>query len=342
MINQTKKYEDMSRRSEESRKKTENTKPEKNHNTSHITGGDQGPPSFNILLLSSLGRSGSSFLGELLATQAGVFYYFEPLRNIEARKQLQPDTVHQALQALFTCNVSGLVINAMQNSSPYFTLRNRYGKTCKRKCFHPKKLNEACRKEPIRLVKTIRMRVASLPPLLDDAASKLKVIHLVRDPRGSLISYQKLKWHALPEVSCNYINHDLRNGTNLLKQYPGRYMAVRYEDLCMDPEKMARMIFSFLGYHTLPPATVSFLERFTSRDNASKKFNIKRNSRRMLQQWRSVITQDQLVGIEKACGSTINNLGFHLFHDLHNARNLSLPLYVNSTQNNFFLYNVVD
>lgn len=36
------------------------------------------PQEANILLLSSVGRSGSSFLGELLSYQPSTIYFFEP------------------------------------------------------------------------------------------------------------------------------------------------------------------------------------------------------------------------------------------------------------------------
>ncbi|XP_071535422.1 carbohydrate sulfotransferase 5-like [Panulirus ornatus] len=297
------------------------------------------PPS-NVLLLSSIGRSGSSFLGSLLSSQPGSFYFFEPLHNLEKRKILTEENAVQGLRALFTCNIDGLILEALKRKSR-FTIRNQYIKTCKRKCFISNLLNSACRNKPIRVVKTIRMQVAWLLPLLEDPASNVKMIHLVRDPRASLISAWKEKWDITPEKSCSRISQDLQSGRNLNKLYPERYLTVRYEDLCGDPWGMARIIFSYLGYTDLPSSTISFLKTSITSNTSGSPYSIKRNSYLMKQNWRTIITQKQLTDIEQVCASTIQDIGFGLFHDLNTVKNLSVPLYLPSPPSKFFFYNKV-
>ncbi|CAL4137318.1 unnamed protein product, partial [Meganyctiphanes norvegica] len=119
-----------------------------------------------------------------------------------------------------------------------------------------KNLNAACRKQPIRVIKTIRTRVSWLPALLQDSSLNFKVIHLVRDPRASLISGWKRGWKTSAEKSCKDIGEDLINGQILKDTYPGRYLAVRYEDICAEPNIMAKIIYSFLGHTNLPPTVV--------------------------------------------------------------------------------------
>ena len=51
-------------------------------------------------------------------------------------------------------------------------------------CFLPKYLNSVCPLYPIKLIKTVRFRVAKVEALLNDPDMNLKVILLVRDPRG--------------------------------------------------------------------------------------------------------------------------------------------------------------
>lgn len=178
-------------------------------------------PTSNVLLLSSLGRSGSSFFGGLLSSLPGVFYFFEPLHYLEASHLLTEEATVRSLRALFTCNIDGLILEALQKLR-HFTIRHKYLKTCKKKCFNSHLLNSACRNESIRVVKTIRMQVTWLPPLLEDADSNLKVIHLVRDPRPMLLSTWRVGWNITQKMGCSMISHDLQTGRNLAALYPGR------------------------------------------------------------------------------------------------------------------------
>ncbi|XP_042242250.1 carbohydrate sulfotransferase 4-like isoform X2 [Homarus americanus] len=290
---------------------------------------------FNVLLLSSMGRSGSSFVGGLLRSQPGVFYFFEPLHRLGNSGLITPQTAIQELQGIFTCNISDVLLKGFRKE-PKFTIRHNYIHTCGKDCFKPKQLNQACRSEPIRVVKTIRTRLSWLLPLLNDSSSRVKVIHLVRDPRGALISAWKIKWTISSSVSCCDIRKDLYSGKDILQVFPNRYLAVRYEDLCSDPWGMARLIFNFLGYQTLPPSTVAFVKSYTSHGNPERTFGIKRNTHSMQQKWRGDITEAELKKIETTCNSTIIDIGFNLFHNLDAARNLSLPLYIDSKTNQFF------
>lgn len=72
--------------------------------------------------------------------------------------------------------------------------------------------------------------------LLDDPRYDVKVVHLVRDPRGSLYSMAKLHLHKLmPEYHCPLIYDDLVNGPKFMAEYPGRVISVTYEQFCLDP-----------------------------------------------------------------------------------------------------------
>ncbi|XP_042858624.1 carbohydrate sulfotransferase 3-like [Penaeus japonicus] len=297
------------------------------------------PP--NVLLLSSLGRSGSSFLGGLLNSQPGAFYIFEPLHRLKISHMLSDVTARESFMQIITCNLTGRILDALA-AEPDFAIRTPLAYSCDpskpyQPCFDAKRLKQACDKLPIKIMKTIRTRVAWLEPLLRDPKANLIVLHLVRDPRATVISATELEWDIQPLKQCKELVDDLNSGVELAKMLPGRYMALRYEDLCEDPYKMARIIFSFLGYESLPSSAIRFLEKSTAKSDGQS-YGIQRDTAKQQQKWRQEITEEQLRDIEGACASAIAAVGFNLFKDLETARNLSVPLYDVAKAGRFFPY----
>ncbi|XP_064089136.1 carbohydrate sulfotransferase 3-like [Macrobrachium nipponense] len=310
------------------------------HETLNETQNSEYSRSQNILLLSSMGRSGSSFLGGLLSSLPGVFYYFEPFYNFQQWGIHTQTLAVESLKELYLCNYTGPVFKAVRARGrksfrhPYFNSCHAGGP-----CFDPARLQRVCSREPIRLVKTIRTRVSWLPPLLQDPDLNLRVVHIVRDPRASVISNWKAGWNVSPKNLCNGLLNDLEHGPLLRKTIPNRYIAVRYEDLCADPETIAKTILQFLGYKILPPSIVRFLNRTTSKNDSLKDtYSLRRNSTEQQQKWRHYIHNKELTEIESSCSDAIRHLGFNLFGDIHITRNLSFPLFNDSSVNALFSY----
>ena len=63
-------------------------------------------------------------------------------------------------------------------------------------CFIPEFYSATCSLFPIRVIKTVRLRVSVVEDLLrdPDIGSNLKVVMLVRDPRGLMNSRATLTW----------------------------------------------------------------------------------------------------------------------------------------------------
>ncbi|KAK7070210.1 hypothetical protein SK128_018768 [Halocaridina rubra] len=298
----------------------------------------QTKPPPNILLIGSYGRSGTSFLGGLLKSIPGVFYYYEPLYNLEQWHMLTRPLAVQSLKDLFICNFTGPVFTAIKERGKNY-IRNKYMETCgsKSTCLESTRLSSACSSEPIRMIKTIRMRLSWLEPLLHDTKLDLRVIHILRDPRGAVISNWKAGWDIPAETLCGNLLEDLETAQDILKRFPNRYVAVRYEDICADAKRIANIVFHFLGYANLLPSANRFLTRMTS-EEAGDEYSLRRNTSQQLQQWRTKITEEELKKIETTCSKAINKLGFHLFRNINNTRNLSIPLYNQTSFNPLFGY----
>ncbi|KAF0310270.1 Carbohydrate sulfotransferase 3 [Amphibalanus amphitrite] len=109
-------------------------------------------------------------------------------------------------------------------------------------------LTSLCLSTSIRVIKTIRPRLAKVLPLLERTDLDARVIHLVRDPRAihnSLLT----KHHAWPQrrrnatLLCEDIRADLRASQSISSD---RWTGVRYEDLVERPAEEARRLFEFL------------------------------------------------------------------------------------------------
>ncbi|XP_076067711.1 uncharacterized protein LOC143040505 [Oratosquilla oratoria] len=174
-------------------------------------------PTPHILLLGSSGRVGSSFLGDLLSRLPGALYFFEPFHDLEKLGLLNEASTTGGIKSIMTCEMKAILLGGLN--------RIVKSKRCnfKSTCFGPETLNRDCKTYALRVVKSIRMRVAWLPALLEDKALDLRVIHLVRDPRAALISIWERNWNIPTDTTCSHYVNDLREGRLLEEKFPGSF-----------------------------------------------------------------------------------------------------------------------
>ncbi|KAK4315227.1 hypothetical protein Pmani_013533 [Petrolisthes manimaculis] len=252
-------------------------------------------PTTHVLLLSSMGRSGSSFLGEILSSVPSAFYYFEPLYQLS--HQLREDMVWRGLMGLFTCNMSTQFVHAAVDRQNVLS-HNKKLAHCNASCLKSGGLVKECRNNKVKVIKSIRTQVAWVAPLLK-ALPSLKVIHLVRDPRGTILSMSSLGWLEKEyniTTGCYNFTQDLLNSKTLTALYPDR-----------------------------------FLNEHTGDKNSRRPYDTHRHTSTMKEEWRAKITLEQLVLSEAICGGVITQLGYRLFNgSLKDTRNLSIPLFNNN------------
>ncbi|XP_043208991.1 uncharacterized protein LOC122374364 [Amphibalanus amphitrite] len=226
-----------------------------------------------VVVVSSAPRSGSSFLGQLMSSPHSALYFFEPFwfyKHLYNNKTAAPYNYEAAsdLHNLLTCNLDAL--------PPMFAERKHRGfiwrkpKVLKR---DPSRahLTSLCLSTSIRVIKTIRPRLAKVLPLLERTDLDVRVIHLVRDPRAihnSLLT----KHHAWPEwrrnasLLCEDIRADLRASQSISSD---RWTGVRYEDLVEKPAEEAKRLFEFLQL-PLAMETLDFIRTHARSHDAPK------------------------------------------------------------------------
>ncbi|XP_037792732.1 carbohydrate sulfotransferase 4-like [Penaeus monodon] len=290
-----------------------------------------------ILLLSSVGRSGSSLFGELLAQMPRTFYFFEPLMFYQKRtaEGVQPRTAFSILQKIYSCAWGpGDARWASFGADRSLARQNGRQPVCVSggderllQC-----LRNTCLQNTNIVVKVIRMRVAWLSDLLSDGGASVRVVHLVRDPRGSFLSLRRQDMRQKnPKEWCPAILQDVKL-VNLTKQrFPDSFTSIKYEDFCRDPEGVATNLWRFVSgdaQAALPPSWQNYLKVHTdpAQSRPRKKFGTRRNTRRQTQAWRREISHTLLREVEKACGEVIDILGHRRFSSVREARNISIPL----------------
>ena len=143
----------------------------------------------NILIVTSW-RSGSSFLGELLNQFPGTFYYFEPL-HYYSQKMIQEEFLETLFRCQFGDSNHGFLEHVKKNSFLLSDRNKRLWDSCKlfpelerlEACFSEDYLNRVCPRFPLRLIKTVRLRVQKTRKLLENLPNT-KILVLVRDPRA--------------------------------------------------------------------------------------------------------------------------------------------------------------
>ena len=86
-----------------------------------------------------------------------------------------------------------------------------------------------------------------------DITKDIKIIHLLRDPRGRLNSllryHESLRIHHLTQdtvsTACDRQMKDVTIRKQLEKQFPEMFMEIHYEDIASDPVTMTNRIYQF-------------------------------------------------------------------------------------------------
>jgi len=312
------------------------------------------------ILIATTWRSGSTFLGDLLNHYKGTFYYFEPLHYYgSTQNELKVQNETTFLKSLFTCkfnseNIGFLHHVSKENNKFLFKNHNfRLWNSCKSAlpndimCLMPDYLNHVCPRFPIKLIKTVRLRVKNVEELIQDSSMDLKVIFLVRDPRGvynsrssgAISGWCNQDVCANPVVGCQDLNSDIKAAFDLETRYPGSVRLVRYEDLSMFPEDTSMDMLDFLD---LPytKGIAEYIETHTSREKLkviknkkTKKIEQKknpygtaRNSTATAFAWREQLGLEKTKAIQEACLEPMEKLGYKMLLNEEDLRSQDLPI----------------
>ncbi|KAL2087066.1 hypothetical protein ACEWY4_018125 [Coilia grayii] len=358
-----------------------------NHSISHQHHPEEHPYTFNssgkkqhILILAAT-RSGSSFFGQLFNHHPDVFYLYEPLNQIQmalqstqANRRMILGASRDLLRGLFLCDLHLLeayITPAPENHITDHLKRRGASKAlctppvcdsfaphlvnvteaeCEQKCgsLNLTLASQACQQRGSVVIKTVRVpEVSDVKDLLEDPRLNLKVIQLVRDPRGVLASRMLAFPENYPLMRLWKMKHQKPEGLNLT-QVPvcedflssvttalsqpawlrGRYMLVRYEDVASNTLQKVQEIFETLAL-PVDEDIMDWIDKNTKGKydwSPMDAFSTKRDSATNSENWRLKLSFGMVEYLQTFCKTTLNQLGYKIVNSSTELKNVSLSL----------------
>ena len=177
-----------------------------------------------------------------------------------------------------------------------------------------------CSKSLVRMVKTIRISMDSTDLMLDTLPN-LKIVHLIRDPRGVLRSRKengylnRIKSVKFAAINlCNRMEGDIKAMELLSKKYPGRIKRFLYEDIAANAEQAAKDLYSFLGLNFPPNMHKWILDHTSARTRNGNYGTIRMNSSIPANLWKTKLPFRTIKTIDDACEEVYKLLGYQSYN----------------------------
>ena len=290
--------------------------------------------STNVILLTYM-RSGSTLLGEVFKSSPDVFYFYEPFRVLE--KRLSNSTSYRNLEILktkdftrhllklmkelFDCNLAASFI-PISNPDWFKTGNLRalvYMSSFSqnlREIMNSKELLDAeiakCRAAKLRVIKTIR--VNGFESIWDEVQSgaNIKVIHLIRDPRGvqnSRLRLAEAKNLLGPRSVCDEPMKSIHFKQLHELDTRGRYYEIIFDHFAVSPVPKLKEMFSFLGMDLSQEVEHLVRNLTESRNKVIGGYNAReRNAILVAKGWEKELKKQDRISIEndKTCKQLID------------------------------------
>ncbi|KAJ8316428.1 hypothetical protein KUTeg_006442 [Tegillarca granosa] len=301
----------------------------------------------HIIILTYM-RSGSTFIGDVLQEDPGVFYLFEPLRILQFMMRDNESIVYlngnlrnysnfldlasDTLQDLSLCNLNNIGKPFWDDGFILKSKKAREFETCVKKeknnvprlkamevCAN--NLSTVCRNSNNIISKIIRIPMYILEPLMKKFP-KMKIIHLLRDPRATIGSQSRFRVirsgeHFEDDVTkfCSRVYEDLVIAKSFKQRYPGRILQIVYEDLAKNPIEVTKILYKFSNLH-FTDKIKQFVENVTSASEIQKAektdcgytCTLKSNSTAQAQKWRLTLPFGMVNQIDRLCRPLLREL----------------------------------
>ncbi|XP_050719845.1 carbohydrate sulfotransferase 4-like isoform X2 [Eriocheir sinensis] len=277
------------------------------------------------VVIATTWRSGSTFLEELLTSHPAVYNHYEPLMQFglkQIRDGEEAIRAQRLIHDLLSCRYQGQedYIRTAREIRELLTRNKQVWKVCSADdlgdalCFNDTFLTQACLLFPWSAMKLVRLRLRLLRPVLMDSTLNVRVIYLVRDPRGVINSRtDTVQWCKTsdcidPHYLCRDMEDDLKAARDLQKSFPGRVYILRYEDMSLNPANKTRELLNFLDFD-FDPHMEEFLSSHTTK-NYDKPWSTSRDSKTRVTYWTSKLGHDKLRDVQTACSSVMAKFGY--------------------------------
>lgn len=190
---------------------------------------------------------------------------------------------------------------------------------------------QQCLQKKFRVTKTLRLTLEMARKLLN-TIPHLKVIQLFRDPRAVVFSHHQTKWSPIKLTSrhkitngaraiCERMVKDVQTSHKLLKEFPGRFKVIQYEDF-EHPLIAVQNIYDFVGM-PFEEEILEYIENTTETASmvSHEKGHMDGNHPFT---YREHMPWDAVTVISKYCKEAFDLLGYKTFYNERDFRDLSI------------------
>lgn len=272
---------------------------------------------FPVIL--SYWSSGASFFGEILHSLPDNYYNFEPLMHFGTRKIRNTSDVTLAfntLRKILQCNYIGLDDYFQSENYELVARRNTLlWNSCQFNtsyCSNPAFVGTFCQMMPYQITTEFRLLAEHSEILLKDSELDVKIVLLIRDPRGIMHSRKQKTWcKGHPDCEnmsnlCNDMVADFKAAERLTKKYPNRFAVLRYEDLSLNPFDITQKIFKFYGL----PFHENVKQFLATQVNKEGKISTFQDSEVAPFRWAREMSISEVQSIQSECGEAMSLWGY--------------------------------
>ena len=170
-------------------------------------------------------------------------------------------------------------------------------------------MKSSCQKTRIRSAKVLRMDMSSVEELLKQD-HEIKVIYLIRDPRGIILSTMNtllMAKNSLGSINneayglCKKMESDYKTYKDLIRLYPERIRLVRYEDISENLVIASHLLYEFIGVIPSIEVDQHLNSISSSKENGGNYSQERQNSSETASAWRHKLSQDHREMVESVC-----------------------------------------
>ncbi|XP_075041986.1 carbohydrate sulfotransferase 4-like [Mixophyes fleayi] len=210
------------------------------------------------------------------------------------------------------------------------------------------KMAEICGTYSHVVMKTVRiLDLSVLLPLFRDPALDLRILHLVRDPRAVALSRRsfslRIEDRILLKNEGNYKKEDITTGrvmakicksqvainkvARTAKALHGRYMAIRHEDLTINPIQSLKQIYKFSGLH-LTKDLKQWIYNVTHEEIKGKNgfMTFSKVSSNVIQRWRTALNFNSVNQVQQGCKEAMDLFGYLPMRSINEQRNMTVKM----------------
>ena len=144
------------------------------------------------------------------------------------------------------------------------------------------KLETKCRTSSLKVTKVLRLSLRLIPRLLN-LFPKLKILFVLRDPRGIVNSRIQTPWFPVNESKpvevtdnikslCYKMDSDVKMVQIIKKEFPGRLIDFRLEDIAQSPLETFESVFNFMNVTITDNHVKNIKEIFKEKPNFQTKW----------------------------------------------------------------------